>query len=267
MIKLGGIVRWLGTRSTLPPISDNIRLSETVCEEALPQTQIEDFSLQSIAAFCCVIKYADELRLITCRRYDVISAVGYVGAICHASRGYRQFRCDRIDEIYDAQTGELLGDGTYFARFEPDSARDRAPSWGLKASQKAKLVAGLNVLAFMARCDGRWHRLEDDIVEKFICTMWLRKEWPGDPDIVEIVTHAHRLAPDADALFKALRYYANSRSSALILTRHVSELMAADGVICESEINWGTEISTFLSEYDDEAFVEMFNLQLNMKIE
>ena len=182
--------------SALPPVAAMFSLREIEDPEVGAAPDEFEPELQSIAAFACIIEYDGDHRLITCRRFDLVGELGYVGAICHAARGYRQFRCDRIQTVFDAASGEALGDGSFFHRFEVQSRRERAPTWGLTPNQKAELIAGLNVLAFMARCDGRWHPLETPVIEKFVCSMWLRKEWPGDPPLDEIVAHSQRLAPE-----------------------------------------------------------------------
>jgi hypothetical protein len=175
MAELGPLARWIGRSSALPPVAAIFTLTTIDDPEvgAIPA----DAGLHPISAFVCIIDYEGEERLITCRRYDFIGENGYVGAICRAAGGYRQFRCDRIRAVFDAATGEMLGDGSYFQRFEIQSQRERAPTWGLSPSHKATLVGGLNTLAFMARCDGYWHPLENEAIEPFVCSMWLRNEW------------------------------------------------------------------------------------------
>ena len=242
------LARWAGRSSALPPIAASFSLKAIEDPEVGATPTEVGSEPQSIAAFACIIEYDGDHRLITCRRFDLIGELGYVGAICHAARGYRQFRCDRIQTVFDAASGEVLGDGGFFHRFEAESRRERAPTWGLTPSQKAELVAGLNVLAFMARCDGRWHPLETPVIEKFVCSMWLRKEWPEEPPLDEIVAHSQRLAPDSETFFLALRQYAHSSTSAKVLQRSIGDLIAADGVICSAEMSWGSEIDAFFRE-------------------
>jgi hypothetical protein len=242
------LARWAGRSSALPPVAARFSLSVIEDPEAGAAPIDVDAEPHAIAAFVCIIEYEGEQRLITCRRYDIVGEFGYVGAICHAARGYRQFRCDRIQAVFDATTGEVLGDGHFFNRFDAQSRRERAPTWGLTPSRKATLVAGLNVLAFMARCDGHWHRLETTAIENFVCSMWLRKEWPGEPPLAEIVAHSQRLAPDSDTFFRALQHYAQSSSSTRVLRRSIGDLIAADGVICSAETTWGAEIDSFFCE-------------------
>lgn len=258
MAEFADLARWAGREATLPPVKSSFDLASLSDEGEVALLPVED-EPQPISAFVCIIDYDGNTRLITCRRFDRIGSSTYVGAICHSAHGYRQFRCDRIESVYDPTSGEVLGDGGYFERFTVDSARDRAPTWGLSSSRKATLVAGLNVLAFMARCDGRWHPLEAEVIERFICSMWLRMEWEGDPPLDEIVAHAQLLSPDARTFFHALRHYANSSSSTRILCRAISDLIEADGVICASEASWGAEVDAFFRGYDESEFHRLFD--------
>ncbi|HEY0028310.1 MAG TPA: hypothetical protein VGC35_10600 [Allosphingosinicella sp.] len=254
MAILQQLSRWAAYKTPLPPLSADVHLVLVPDEKSGAVQEPVDPAPQPISAFACIIDYAGEARFITCRRYDLIGPVGYVGAICHSAGGYRQFRCDRIESVSDASTGETLGDGSYFSRFAVTSERDAAATWGLSHSRRATLIAGLNVMAFMARCDGHWHELETEVVERFVCSMWLRKDWEGDPPMLEILAHAQRLAPDAETFMKSLRCYANSTTSTQILKRMVSDLIAADGVICANEMNWGAELEAFFRDYREDEF-------------
>lgn len=257
MSDFADLARLTGRSSALPPLASEIRIAILEDDTAI-EVEIADAEPQPISAFVCVIDYQGETRLITCRRYETIGENAYVGAYCHSARGYRQFRCDRIDAVFDARTGEAIGAGDYFERFAVDGHRERAPTWGLTASRRATLVAGLNVMAFMARCDGRWHPLESEPVEKFVCSMWLRKEWENEPPLDEIMVHAQRLAPDSQTFFSALRHYADSETSKRILCRAIGDLIAADGEICASEIQWGAEIDAFFRGYREAEFRRYF---------
>lgn len=254
MAKFQDLARLKGRVSSLPPAAMRLASSELGIADAGPKID----GLQPISAFVCIIDYGGETRPITCRRYETIGDHAYVGAICHSARGYRQFRCDRIEAVFDASTGEAIGDGSFFLRFAVDASRTRAPTWGLTPSRKATLVAGLNILAFMARCDGQWHPLEAEVIEAFVCSMWLRKEWEGDPPMEEIIAHAERLAPDSDVFFSALRAYAQSQTSTRLIKQAVGDLIAADGVICDVELEWGAELDAFMTGYSEELFAEHF---------
>src|SRR3546814_3306482 len=113
--EFGDLARLKGRVGALPPymasaLVPNPRSESEPIEEPVAEAE-------PISAFLCIIEYLDETRPITCRRYERIGAMGYVGAICHLAGGYRQFRCDRITAVFDAHNGELLGCGQFFARF------------------------------------------------------------------------------------------------------------------------------------------------------
>lgn len=243
---------WIGKPAVLPPITNKLQLSEP--NDHFTEAEPVAVEPEPISAFLCIIDYDGENRLLTCRRYSGIGESRYVGAVCHAANGYRQFRCDRINAVFDAQTGEMLGDGSYFARFSLDEQRDRAPTWGLNASRKSKLVAGLNALSFMARCDGQWHSLESEVIESFIVSLWIKLEWPGDPDIAAIIGHTERLAPDAETFFRAIRLYAQNDRMKAILRRAMSDLIAADGEICPAEMDWASEMETMFRDLEDQEY-------------
>ena len=241
----------------VPPIAPGIVLAPPDEAEDATEPADDPDELQSIAGFVCVIQYRDEGRFITCRRYDTIGDLGYVGAVCQSGSGrgygYRQFRVDRIAEVLDPYTGEVLGDGGYFARFAVDTRRGRAPTFGLTPNRAGVLVAGLNILAYVAHCDGHWHPLEDEPVERFVASMWLRKEWDGDPPLDEIMAHAKRLAPDSSIALKALKYYARSDTSTRVLLNSIAQLIDADGIIRPEETTCVNEIADAIDDLQQEA--------------
>lgn len=201
----------------------------------------------------CVIEYVDadgviSERPLSCRRYEDRGGSHLIGAVCLKSNRYKLFRCERILAVTDAITGEILGDGKFFDQFAVGIFSELADTWNTTSQRKSLIVAGLNVLAFMARCDGHWHALEKPIIEDFVCALWLRKEWEGEPPLERIVRHAQRLAPDGQVFEKAIRQCAHSRVSREVLHRFVHRMIAADGVICDAEHNWALRFDECLSE-------------------
>lgn len=226
--------------------------------QAMPQSATaapppSDDSPQSIAGFLCIIEYADadgilSERVVNCRRYESFNGKPRIGAICGESRRYKLFNCDRIQTVTDAQTGECLGDGRFFEQFLVSAYKVAKHDWNTTSQNKSLIVAGLNVLSFMARCDGRWHPLEEQAIEDFVCALWLRKEWDNEPPMAEIVAHARRLAPDGEVFRSAIVQYARSNIAASILTRFVARVVAADGVICDQEHRWVSEFEELLED-------------------
>lgn len=239
--------------AVLPP-----NVTDDVPQDAAHIPEAANDDAQSIAGFICIIEYADAdgvvtERFISCRRYKDFGGKRRVGAICGKSGKYKLFNCDRMLEVCDATIGGSLGDGTFFEQFAVGAIKEKAHDWNTTSQRKALIVAGLNVLCFMARCDGKWHPLEEQVIEDFVCTVWLRKEWEGEPPLDRITAHARRLAPDGEVFRTGIRQYAHSKTSATVLTRFVQRVIAADGVICDHEHRWSTEYAELLEDAKHKA--------------
>ena len=235
-------------QSAAPPIAPSLDVEPCLPDAVAEPANEASTTIEPISGFTCVIEYKDAQRLISCQRFQTRGDIGHVLAVCLTAGGFRDFRTDRITCVYDPQTGEVLGDGTYFRRFAVDAQFQAAPTWGLSRSRQVTLIAGLNVLAFMAHCDGNWHPLETEPVERFVCSLWLRREWEGDPPLAEIVAHAQRLSPDSETFFRSVNHYARSHMRSGILRQAVADLIAADGVICDEEFDWAQAFSDCLAE-------------------
>lgn len=238
-MELSGTAGRLTTReSVLPPTFDLIA------------TDVDDDNAEdgeeiggAISGFVCAIEYADRHgvvteRAIVCRRYELFNGAPRIGAICAQSKRYKVFYCASILEVTDLQTGESLGDGAFFEQFSVGAVLEGAHDWNTTRRRKEHIIAGLNVLCFMARCDGHWHELEADVITDFVCALWMKKEWEGDPPLDRIAAHARRLAPDGKVLRSAIREYAHSATSAALLNRFVHRVVCADGVITRDEHQW-----------------------------
>lgn len=213
-----------------------------------------DMVAEPISGFACFILYrsasgAETFRSITCHRIEVTDGSFVIRALCHKREQPRAFRVDRILEVADFQTGEVLGDGQYFERFvEGGTVAFQANDWGLSRSQKSALISGLNALAFMAKVDGQWHPLESDVVEAYVRSTWHRKEWPNDPPLESIVAHARRLAPDAETFFAALKALSKSDGSRRLIVQSLHALASADGVITDEEFQALCDMEDYLEE-------------------
>lgn len=185
-------------------------------------------------------------RLITCQRIDRNADILYLWAFCHHRQAVRQFRLDRIIEIADGTTGELLDPPlVFFAQFEVDRSQKSKPGWGLNVRQRADFVAVLNALVFMARCDREYHPLERQAIEDCVARYWLRFEAPGDPDLDAILTHADRLAPDAETFFVSLNRCAADPRLVRLLKESAGHIIDADGIHAAHELYWGAKIDEF----------------------
>jgi hypothetical protein len=211
---------------------------------------------ESITGRMIHILYGDDdaTRLIECRRQVQRETSICIEALCHRERGYRAFRLDRIREVIDPETGEVLGDARWFAGFVVDRKVAGRPYFGLTRSRAGVLRAGLNVLAFIARCDGYWDPREHLPIVRFINEMWIKKDWSGEPPLDEILEYAAALDPDEDTLFASLKYFVSSEQSQNILLRAIEGVISADGIQHRSEFQWSLAIREHLDELTEAAF-------------
>lgn len=222
--------------------------SDTIDDGDQPSWQDE---IISISGLPILIAYKDSKgnqsqRLVTCQRLDRAADTLYLWGFCHHRLAVRQFRVDRIVEVADAETGEVSdAPPIFFAQFQVDRSQRSKPGWGLNVRQRADFVALLNSLVFMARCDREYHPLEREALEAVVERYWLRFDAPGEPDIPAILTHADRLAPDAETFFVSLnRCRADSRLVRL-LKESAAQIIDADGVHAPHELYWGGKIDEF----------------------
>ncbi len=206
-----------------------------------------------IAGLAIVVSYTGangkkSERLITCRRYDVHGNLRYISAYCHTRKSVRLFRIDRISEVFDHRTGESLNPvEEFFSQFDVSRVHTSAYGWGLSVKVRADLIAYLNSLMFLARCDRKYHSLEREVLDELICQFWLRMELTGEPDCASIVDYADRLAPDAETFWIALNRVKEHPVLSGIFRRAAQAIIFADGEIRDEERYWGGEIDKFFA--------------------
>lgn len=210
-------------------------------------------ALEAITGFSCVIIYRNSQgvgsqRLVTCQRQDAHGQVRYLWAYCHGRQAVRQFRLDRIAEVFDAQSGESLGGAdAFFARFAINRVQKSAPGWGLGVRARAEFIALLNCLVFIAKCDRQFHNLEHAVIEDVIARYWLRTEAQGEPDIPAILGYIDRLAPDAETFFVSLERCSGKSMLARLLKDSVIAVVDADGRLAPEEVYWGSKIDEYFA--------------------
>lgn len=211
-------------------------------------------SVEPIAGLAVVIEYGNAkgekaTRLITCRRLDVHGELRYISAFCHSREALRKFRVDRISEVFDHQSGESLGNAfSFFEKFSPDGIERSPMGFGLSVKRRADLMALLNALVFVARCDQEYHPLERSVLDKLLTRFWLRLELSGEPDEAAILRLADRLAPDAETFWVSIQRLAADQRLAKILLEGAKEVIAADGMMTKEEFYWGSKLDQFFRE-------------------
>lgn len=207
---------------------------------------------RSLSGLALVFEYQDSKgnvsqRVVTCKQFAVRANREYIHAFCHQRNAPRAFRLDRIIDIFDPETGESLSPvQAFFSQFSPDQTANSGLSWGLSVSRRADLIALLNALVFVARCDKEFHATERRCLENALTGFWLRLEVPGDPDFNDILNYADRLAPDGEIFWVAMHRFKEEPALANLFQRHATQLIEADGVIRQEEAYWAVEIDEFL---------------------
>lgn len=202
---------------------------------------VPEWGFQSVTGLTFILRYKDSKgqetqRRITCKRFEVLAGKPYLAAYCFERQAFRSFRADRIVELTDLSTGEIFAGPTEFmAAFGPDRESVSPFRFGLRPKQFGDLSAGLNVLAFIARCDKRWHTSEGEAIGRFAASFWMRSELEVDLVEEEVVAHSERLSPDAEVFFVAIERCIANPVLALILRRHVDDVILADGLIAPAE--------------------------------
>ena len=227
-----------------------LELSMPDDEEELPP---EEQKLDKISGICVIITYEDSKgnssqRLVTCKQLSVRGGKYYITAFCHHRQAPRSFLIDRIVDVFDANTGECLSPAqAFFAEFEPDQFARSGFSWGLSVGRRADLIALLNALVFLARCDAEFHPAERDSLEHALTSFWLRLEILGNPDFDDILAYADKLAPDGETFWIALHRFREDEALRDIFVANSNRLIQADGDIHERESFWSFEIADFFS--------------------
>lgn len=212
----------------------------------------DEWQAETITGRSYVIEYtgsngASSTRQILCRRLEKRAQLLYLHAFCYARDRLRCFRGDRIAAIIDPVTGEVHEPGLLLLnQFALESSSASPFRMGLAPRQYADFNAALNVLAFMARCDGHWHDAEAERIEDFAISYWLRSDIEATLDTDEVIRLAKRLAPDAETFWVSLNRCAENATMSRLLRMHVGALIEADGILHEKEAFWGMKIDEHL---------------------
>lgn len=240
----------------IPPVE--IRISAIA--DDMPETLVGDdqsppvWDVETITGKHLLIQYKDSNsgiseRQIICHRLEVKAGKSYVIARCMLRKQSRSFRLDRIQQAVDTITGEVFSPGeAFFERYAPDSISESAFHFGLAPRQYADFNAALNVLAFIARCDDCFDISENEAIENFATSWWMRSEISKPLDLDEVRRHVLRLAPDAETMWVSLQRCMQSDTIAYMLQRHICAVIDADGMHHEREVWWCNQIDEFMRE-------------------
>ena len=154
---------------------------------------------------------------------------------CHERHAPQHFRASRIQEMVDLSSGESIDQPkAFFARCLSDDPTFRA----LRASGPA-----LQVLAFIARCDGNELPAERAMMIKYV-----RNAHPDmDIDAGLVERHIRALLPDEETFQSGLAAFeAMSHEQAVAVVECAISIVESDGVVGTDERKWLDEIKAAL---------------------
>lgn len=203
------------------------------------------FERDHSSGFSTFIAYRNEeghqsRRRIVCKAIFIGRTGMIVGAYCVESEAYKHFRVDRILELIDIQTAEVLN---------PEEIFEGLHLRGALRITDHVLTDVARLLVFMAKCDGNYHPLEESALYDAFQAYCLR--FGGNDQLVEnTYAAAGKLAPDGNDITRVLRNLGgNSNGPALarfVLDRSTA-VMDADGRQHPREFAWALELSEHLT--------------------
>jgi len=166
-----------------------------------------------------------------------------VGAYCYEREAFRHFRADRIIEAVDLATGEIIDTQVAilesFGIVEKELASD--PKTATRAALR-KCRHGMNVLVYLARCDGHFHHDEENTVIHYLMEECFDCEFHDE----YLLARIRKLYPDTDAFFDSLDYLEENGPNALDkIARYAARPVQADGQIASEEINFMNELRAY----------------------
>jgi hypothetical protein len=253
---------WTELRGFSPPLHpdhpstplESPDLPELIAQEPdRPDDAPPTWQAESITGRHALIIYSDSRnreteRQIVCRRIEEHNGQHHLMALCLLRSQIRQFRLDRIRQFVDCSTGEIFEPGEDLLHHYAPAFASKSPfHYGLSPRQFADFNAALNVLAFIARCDGVFDDVEADAIADFAVALWMRAEFDASLDLDQVTRHARSLNPDPESLWVSLDHCMRNRVIASILPQHIAAVIDADGVQHSQEIYWANEIAAVLA--------------------
>lgn len=165
---------------------------------------------------------------------------------CHKRNAERTFRADRIHELTHMGTGEIFADAQVFL----------AGLVGASPVSKTLRAAmpSLQVLAFLAWCDGDFHKRERAVIEE-----WAARFVKDKPEADRVEAHADlakfMAAPfeDTQAFYTAIdRFEKGDIEDLKALISTVRHIVDADDRLANEEFSWLLEMENTLGALSSE---------------
>jgi hypothetical protein len=157
----------------------------------------------------------------------------------------RCFRADRIIEAVDLFTGEIFDPAALREHFwiENEAETEASP----RAQTKQALHEcrhALNILVYLARCDGFFHPEEENIIINYIATECFTCNFDDEFLLKRVRSHY----PDMDTFFNSLDYLRECAPDSLKkIGKFAAQLVQADDVISVEEAEFMAELQNYLA--------------------
>ncbi|WP_292087695.1 TerB family tellurite resistance protein [Brevundimonas sp.] len=181
----------------------------------------------------------ESIRIITLRRIDPTPSGYKLFCWCHAAEANRQFRVDRIREVFCIATGEVFSDPvTYFAEHPMLNSPKDPEGYALSVCRQE-----VNLLVILAAADGVVH---EDEQERILIHVYDRLSHL-ELDEGKLRRRLSKIVPDTAAFEAAMWRMGRFRDGdAPALMRTMRKLIDADGHVAPEEIAFAEEISARL---------------------
>lgn len=181
----------------------------------------------------------ESLRVVTLRRIDPTRDGLKLFCWCHAADANRQFRVDRIREVFCIATGEVFSDPlVYFAEHPMLNAPRDPEAYALSVCRHE-----VNVLTILAAADGLVH---EDEQERILVHVYDRMPHL-DLDEGLLRRRLSKIVPDVAAFEAAMWRMGRFRDGdAVALLRSMRKLVDADGHIAPEEVSFAEEVAARL---------------------
>ena len=195
---------------------------------------------EDIDGLVMAIEYVDpngELssRMITCRAISP-EPPGYLRAYCHLRDSYRSFRIDRIREIREMESGEILHGGEILVFLAPyiNFAIEKEKAVEQRNLQR-QVGPAIRVLVYLAASDGHVHEAERRVIMNYVQAE-SRRLLPAQPfDAAATGRWIDHLKPTSAAAWNSVIRLADDAEHFPEFARTMIDLVNADGTINADE--------------------------------
>lgn len=165
-------------------------------------------------------------RIVTVRKVEVGKTGPMLFCFCHLRKRVRRFALERVQEVFDASTGEVHTEPKAFFLSHPLLARPEAHE-----DRAFRLCADdLTILTAVGAADGRFDPDEQD---QLLVHVFDRYE-EGPLDELRLRQRLSLLTPDHVSFYKSLTRVAQADNR--LLRRSLRRIVDADGVLDPAEL-------------------------------